>query len=153
MGRILINANYKQPGYKSWENMLSRCRNPRMTDYGRYGGRGISVCERWLSFSNFLADMGLRPSPRHSLDRYPNGDGNYEPGNCRWATPDEQLINRCNTIFLTIDGVTRPYIEWERESGLPKRLIYNRLIHGWSHEKAVKTPIGRYVKSGRYAAR
>jgi hypothetical protein len=74
--------------------MLSRCTNPKATGYENYGGRGITVCSRWWSFENFLRDMGPRPEGL-TLDRYPNNDGNYEPGNCRWATPKEQGENRC----------------------------------------------------------
>jgi hypothetical protein len=73
--------------------MIQRCTNPKNPAYHWYGGRGITVCERWLSSANFLADMGKRPSPKHSLDRKDNGKG-YEPGNCRWATVPEQLANR-----------------------------------------------------------
>jgi hypothetical protein len=79
--------------YASWRAMLSRCQNANHPSYFRYGGRGISVCERWLKFENFLADMGERPRGK-TLDRYPDNNGNYEPGNCRWATPSEQSSNR-----------------------------------------------------------
>lgn len=80
--------------YRSWASMMTRCTNPKYEHWERYGGRGISVCQRWLdSFENFLADMGQRPEGT-SLDRYPNPDGNYEPGNCRWATRVEQRANR-----------------------------------------------------------
>lgn len=83
--------------YRIWATMLSRCRNPNDDGYYLYGARGISVCERWLKFENFFADMGDRPSPKHSIDRYPNPAGNYEPSNCRWATPKEQAENRKTT--------------------------------------------------------
>lgn len=80
---------------QAYHNMIARCYNPRNDSYSRYGAMGIRVCERWLeSFDNFYADMGDKPTPKHSIDRYPNNAGNYEPGNCRWATWIEQAANK-----------------------------------------------------------
>jgi hypothetical protein len=83
------------PEYRAWAAAKSRCSNPNATGYERYGGRGITMCERWReSFPAFLEDMGPKPSPQHSLDRFPDRDGNYEPGNCRWATFIQQMSTR-----------------------------------------------------------
>ena len=87
----------KTPEYKVWAAMIRRCENEKSRFFYRYGGRGISVCGRWKnSFSNFISDMGRRPSNKHQIDRI-NNDGNYEPGNCRWATPSENVRNSTNT--------------------------------------------------------
>jgi len=88
-----MNKHYRGPTYKSWAAMLTRCRNPNREDWRLYGGRGIKVCKRWLKFKSFLEDMGERPLGR-TLDRFPDPDGDYEPGNCRWATPLEQVRSR-----------------------------------------------------------
>ena len=83
------------PEYRTYAGMIQRCTNPNNPSWNHYGGRGIKVCPRWQhSYEHFLADVGRRPSPAHSLDRYPNNDGDYEPGNVRWATRKEQNANR-----------------------------------------------------------
>lgn len=82
----------RTPEYRAWDSMKQRCLNPNTDNYADYGGRGITICPSWLNFSAFLADMGRKPSPSHSLDRI-DVDGNYQPTNCRWATPKEQANN------------------------------------------------------------
>ncbi len=83
----------EHPLYRTWAAMWQRCTNLKNTDFEHYGGRGITVCDQWRDFAAFLADMGPKPSPTHSLDRIKN-DGNYEPGNCRWATAKQQRANQ-----------------------------------------------------------
>ncbi len=90
--------------YKSWEGLRARCNCPTNRKYARYGGRGITVCERWDDFANFFADMGERPSRHHSIERM-NNDGNYEPGNCKWALPPEQSRNKTHKTTTGVNGV------------------------------------------------
>lgn len=80
--------------YRAWKEMRQRCSNKKRWDYKYYGELGVTICERWDDYLSFLADMGRKPSPKHSLDRFPNPNGNYEPTNCRWATSIEQALNR-----------------------------------------------------------
>lgn len=113
--------------YQSWLAMNARCNTPSHEAYARYGGRGITVCERWKSFENFLADMGPRPAKK-SLDRYPNKDGNYEPGNCRWATAKEQGRNKSNSTAYTHNGKTATIAEWAEIKGMPRARLRERLL-------------------------
>lgn len=125
--------------YKAWAGMKDRCFNPNNLHYAEYGGRGITVCDRWRdSFSNFIADMGDR-KPGLTIERIDN-DGNYEPGNCKWATRKEQQRNRrvCNN--LTFNGETLCVSEWAERIGLKHETLRGRLSRGWSVEKALTTP-------------
>lgn len=115
--------------YNSWHGMIQRCTNPNDKSYKHYGGRGIAVCQRWRTYSNFLADMGHKPSPKHTIDRI-DGDKNYEPGNCRWATQIEQIINRKLTIW--IEG--RLLADLIREHGAVQRTVYGRYRRGLTGE-------------------
>lgn len=125
--------------------MLHRCTQPHNGRYASYGGRGITVCERWHSFENFIADMGSRPDGT-TLDRFPNNDGSYEPGNCRWATPKEQSSNRRSNRFLTFGGETLTLTEWARRLGVGHRTLGQRLDKwGWSVERTLSTPGKRYA--------
>jgi hypothetical protein len=136
--RITTHDGTQTPEFAVWCGMLNRCRNSNAANFDRYGGKGIRVCERWDLFETFLADMGPRPSPRHSIDRFPDANGNYEPGNCRWATPSEQAENRSTTKRFVIDGIERTLPSLIRERGLSRDMVYNRLRRGESIEMALR---------------
>ena len=107
------------PEYVAYMNMKSRCYNPNYKNYKQWGGRGIRVCDRWLeSYENFLQDMGRRPSSKHSLDRYPNNDGNYELNNCRWATELEQKRNRSSNKWIEYKGEKMIIKDWANKLGI-----------------------------------
>lgn len=125
------------PEYRAWQAMLNRCYNKNAAGYENYGGRGIRVCERWRgSFECFLADMGRKPSPKHTLDRRENY-GDYEPDNCRWATRLEQNRNTRHVHMLEIDGESRCVSEWSDISGTKRLTINSRLRRGWTPLEAV----------------
>lgn len=117
------------PIYLVWIDMVRRCTKPNHHAFRLYGGRGITVCNRWLAFENFFADMGDRPSPEHSIDRKENDKG-YSPNNCRWATSIEQSNNRSTNRFVTYEGKTQTVTEWAREKGFWKSTLRYRLNHG-----------------------
>jgi len=110
------------PTYLSWIAMISRCTNPNYREYPRYGGRGITFCERWSDFRNFYADMGERLDGC-TLGRI-DGDGHYEPENCRWETNYQQHRNRSNNRYLTVNGKTRIMADWARETGIDAQTIW-----------------------------
>lgn len=127
------------PTHNTWRGMVERCRNRNHQMYRLYGGRGIKVCERWLTFGNFLADMGEKPIGR-SLDRI-NNNGNYEPENCRWATRLEQARNASTNRLLTYNGKTQNVPEWAEEIGMLADTLHMRLHRGWPTDRALTTPL------------
>lgn len=131
----------KTTEYQSWLNMKARCYKPSTKEWGIYGGRGIAVCDRWRdSFPNFLADLGPKPTPKHSIDRI-NSDGNYEPSNCRWASTVVQASNTSRNVPITYQGRTQTYTAWARELGMNNETLRNRLVKGWDIERALTTPV------------
>lgn len=147
--RSSTSRNPRPPEYGPWHDMIRRCYDSRRKNYRHYGGRGIKVCDRWRqSFEAFLEDMGPRPSPKHSIDRYPNNDGNYEPDNCRWATQGEQLRNYSRTRHVTYNGRTQCIADWAVEMKLPAQTLYTRIREGWDAARALTTPApGRVGKT------
>lgn len=128
----------QRPEYGIWAGMLDRCGNENNTSYSDYGGRGIAVCPEWqVSFAAFFAYVGPRPTPEHSIDRYPDTNGNYEPGNVRWATDAEQARNRRSTRLITHDGVTLCLSDWAERLGLDRATLHERLAHGEPLELAL----------------
>lgn len=125
--------------YRTWHGIMTRCYKQTDKHWPHYGGRGIKMCERWMSFQNFYEDMGPRPNDKHSIDRI-NTDGNYEPGNCRWATAKEQGRNRRNNKKITFNGETLCVAEWEQKMGVPRNTISSRIRVGWSTERALTEP-------------
>jgi len=125
----------KHPLYEIWCAMRARCNNPKHISYKNYGGRGITVCDRWNRFAMFLEDMGERPTPYHEIDRIDN-DGNYTPENCRWATHLEQMQHTRKNRFIKINGEVKTIAQWARFLGIPKSRINCRLHSGMTIERA-----------------
>lgn len=140
IGRPPIHGLSKTPEFRTWTSMMTRCRNPRSQDYPRYGGRGIIVCERWNTFVNFLADMGHKPSRRHSIDRI-NTNGNYEPSNCRWATPIQQSRNQRSNRVIELNGRSQCVADWAEEYGMAPDTLRHRLDRGFSLEESLEMPV------------
>jgi hypothetical protein len=128
-----VHGQSRTKEYKIWANMKARCLNPRCIEYGYYGARGITIDQRWIeSFEAIINDVGERP-PGGTLERIDN-DGPYAPGNVRWATRQEQSVNRRSTIFVERDGVTLPAGHWADRLGLPRPRVYKRIEMGWPIE-------------------
>ena len=128
--------------FSAWKAAHRRCGDAKCPSFGDYGGRGISVCARWSGasgFEAFLADMGPRPSPGHSLDRI-DVNGNYEPSNCRWATQSQQARNTRRNVQLTLGGETMCAADWAARLGVPARRITLRVRRGWTDARALLAP-------------
>lgn len=130
--------------YRSWCDMIQRCTNPKHKYWKNYGGRGITICQRWLKPENFIRDMGEKPS-ECTLERI-NNEKRYSPENCCWATREKQARNKRNNVYITHDGKTQLLVEWVEETGIPEHIIRWRITHGWIPEKALTTPVGKYKK-------
>lgn len=131
--------------YHSWLAMIQRCHNENCKDYKNYGGRGIEVCDMWRSsFEAFFMSIGPRPKPDYTIERI-DTNGNYEPGNVRWATRAEQTRNQRSNVKLTLDGITQTVAEWSRHEDclVSEFTIYKRLKRGWPPRDAVFKPSQR----------
>lgn len=127
--------------YTVWEGMKARCLNPSNQSYKNYGGRGVAICREWAdSFEAFLADMGPRPSPKHTIDRIDNDKG-YGPGNCRWATSKEQARNRRKTVWVEFGGEMVKLADLAERHGIGVSVVYLRLRRGWEIGRAITAPV------------
>ena len=136
--RIHQHSCATSPTYRSWAEMKRRCLNPRAPLFERYGGRSITVCARWMLFDGFLEDMGLRP-PGMTLERNDN-DGNYEPGNVRWATAAEQARNTSRNVWVEANGERLCVADWAARLGVAPPTVRKRLRNGWDPVRAVTEP-------------
>lgn len=127
------------PEYRVWNNLKNRCTNPNVPGYENYGGRGIKVCDEWIEFSNFIRDMGKRPTVNHSIERI-NNDGDYCKENCKWATKSDQVRNRRSNIIVEYQGEKRILKDLAKEVGLNYQLIQRRMNKGLSIEESISKP-------------
>jgi hypothetical protein len=129
------HGKWKTRAYTSWSGMMKRCYSESTKHYSRYGGRGITVCERWHTFENFIADMG-EPNDGFSIERIDNNAG-YSPENCKWATTAEQARNRRSTVIIEHDGLRMCLQDWADHVGLPVARVRARIKIGWTHDQAL----------------
>lgn len=149
-------AGKPETGYKCWESMLHRCKYDDTSNryYCNHGARGIKVCERWKEpkgrgFMNFLADMGPRPSSKHSIDRIDN-NGDYCPENCRWATQKEQTNNTNRNVWVECNGIRRTIAQWAEITGINQSTLYHRVcVQKWDHVRALTEPVKKKKSSHR----
>lgn len=132
------HGQHKHKLYIAWTSIKQRCLNPKNPVYPFYGGRGITICDEWLNnYPAFVAYMGTAPTDKHTVDRIDN-NGNYEPGNVRWATRSEQVRNTRYTQMITHDGRTQCFADWVKESGIPHATLHYRIFKAhWPMDKAL----------------
>lgn len=141
-GRPTTHGESYSTEYRAWQTARLRCTNPGNRAWPDYGGRGITMCERWLnSVEAFISDMGRKPSPRHEIDREKNDRG-YEPDNCSWVLRKVNCRNRRSNHMITMGGETRTLAEWCELRGMPRSTVQKRLGAGWTPERALSAPIG-----------
>jgi hypothetical protein len=134
-GHFRRSKGIRTRAHMTWTGIKSRCLNPRNKQYPEYGGRGISVCERWYKFEDFFADMGTPPE-NMTLERIDNS-GPYSPDNCVWATRKTQANNKRSCIYVSIDGVTKTVSQWCELTGVNRMTAYTRIKRGWNPVDAV----------------
>lgn len=131
--------------YNVWHKMLDRCQNPLAKDHKNYGGRGIAVCKRWFKFENFMNDMGDKPNPDHEIDRI-DVNGDYEPTNCRWATPKENANNRRNNHRVVFRGELKTLAEIVDATGINRSTLRTRLQTGMTADEATSVAVRRWAR-------
>lgn len=145
------SARNRTAEYNCWDAIKQRCLNPKNDNYKNYGGRGITICERWLSFENFFTDMGPRPAGM-TIERRDNNKG-YGPENCYWADRGTQARNTRRNRWIEYNGQQKVVADWADEYGIPRAALLMRLRNGWSVKRALTQPVRKTSKSGRKHAR
>jgi hypothetical protein len=144
--RVIKHGLRKSPEYGIWNAMKNRCYNPHVKHHKDYGGRGIKVCDRWRdSFEAFITDMGRRPGPEYTIERE-NNDGDYEPGNCKWATRFEQQRNTRKNVILNFNEQSKTVAEWAETLNIRSGTIRERLRRGWTVEQTLSMAVGKWRK-------
>ncbi|MEI6282734.1 MAG: hypothetical protein WCP82_08480 [Alphaproteobacteria bacterium] len=138
--RVTKHGEWKNPLFKVWKAMISRCSNTNDKRYPRYGGRGVVVCERWMDVHQFIADVERGYEPGLQLDRK-NNDSGYEPSNCQWATAKQQTRNYSRNVVLEHDGKRLCVVDWAAEVGIPAPVLYDRIDRGWTAARTLTTSV------------